>query len=125
MEDNQKILNGFGVDLFAGIPVKDYEASLAWYERLFGCQPSFLPNDKEAVWSIAERQWIYIIVDPANAGHSIHTILGNDLEKVITQISERGISFEKEEIPAEGVRKVMYYDPDGNEVGFGSASPEE
>jgi hypothetical protein len=32
--------------------------------------------------------------------------------------------FNKEETPAEGVRKVMYYDPDGNEIGIGRVPPE-
>lgn len=122
MENNQKVLNGFGVDSFAGIPVKDYKTSLAWYEQLFGCPPSFLPNDKEAVWAIAEHRWIYIIVEPERAGGSIHTIMGNDLEKVIADISKRSLEFDEEEKPAEGVRKVMYYDPDGNEIGLGSVS---
>jgi hypothetical protein len=31
--------------LFAGIPVSDYAAALAWYERLLGSPPSSFPND--------------------------------------------------------------------------------
>jgi hypothetical protein len=41
------------LDLFAGIPVTEYAAALPWYERFFGGQPSFLPNDIEAVWEMA------------------------------------------------------------------------
>lgn len=52
---SKSLLDGFGADLFAGIPVKDYKTALAWYERLFGCPPAFLPNDTEAVWVVAER----------------------------------------------------------------------
>lgn len=124
MDNSEKALQGFGVELFAGIPVKDYKISLAWYERLFGCPPSFLPNETEAVWQISEHQWVYIIVQPEHAGGSVNTILGGDLEKLINQISERGLEFDKEEKPAENVRKVMYFDPDGNEIGFGSAPSE-
>lgn len=43
------------LDLFAGIPVTDYAAARPWYERFFGGQPSFLPNDTEAVWQVAEQ----------------------------------------------------------------------
>jgi hypothetical protein len=32
------------VDLFAAIPLVDYERALAWYERLLGSGPSFVPN---------------------------------------------------------------------------------
>lgn len=121
MNESQKTLNGFGKDLFAGIPVKNYGTSVKWYERLFGCPPTFLPNETEAVWQVAEHQWVYIIVQPEKAGGSITTILGADLDKLIAEISERGLDFGKEEVPAENVRKVMYFDPDGNEIGFGSA----
>ena len=38
------------IDLFAGIPVRDYAAAVSWYEQLLGAAPSFLPNDTEAVW---------------------------------------------------------------------------
>jgi hypothetical protein len=37
------------IDLFGGIPVRDYEEAAAWYQRLFGSPPSFLPNEIEAV----------------------------------------------------------------------------
>ncbi|WP_369805009.1 VOC family protein [Pseudonocardia sp. MH-G8] len=37
------------LDLFAGIPVRDLAAACAWYERLLGSEPAFLPNDAEAV----------------------------------------------------------------------------
>lgn len=116
---NQKTpLNGFGTDIFAGIPVKDFRKSLEWYERLFGSPPSFSPNDVEAVWQISSNQWIYIIVSPGNAGHSIQNVMVTDLDKLISQIAERGIDYEKEERPADNARKVMYYDPDGNEIGL-------
>ena len=45
------------VDLFAGVPVRDYERATAWYERHVGAPPSFLPNDGEAVWEVAEHQF--------------------------------------------------------------------
>ena len=119
MADYPRILGGTGTDIFAGIPVSDFGAALDWYQRLFGARPSFFPNEVEAVWAIAEHRWIYIIVDAKRAGGAIQTIMSSDLEAVIEQISGRGLSFGQEEIPAEGVRKVMYYDPDGNEIGLG------
>lgn len=119
MAKDELALGGRGTELFSGIAVNDLQASLKWYERLLGAPPSFLPNDREAVWAIADRRWIYIIVEPARAGRSVLTIICDDLEGLVEDISMRGITFDKEEIPAENVRKVMYYDPDGNEVGLG------
>jgi hypothetical protein len=39
---------------------------------------------------------------------------------MISSQAERGLEFGDEERPADSVRKVMYYDPDGNEIGIGS-----
>jgi hypothetical protein len=48
------------VDLFAGIPIKDYAAALAWYQRSLGSPPSFEPTDTEAVWELAEHRSLSI-----------------------------------------------------------------
>jgi hypothetical protein len=119
MTDDQFILGGTGTEMFAGIPVSDFRTALDWYQRLFGAKPSFYPNEVEAVWAIAEHRWIYIIVDAKRAGGAIQTIMCSDLEGQIEQIARRGLTWSQEEIPGEGVRKVMYYDPDGNEIGLG------
>lgn len=119
MTETQFPLENKITELFAGVPVRDLQTSIEWYQRLLGMAPSFFPNESEAVWSLAEHRWLYIIVEPERAGRSIHTIICNDLEALIDQISSRGIDFASEERPLEGVRKVMYFDPDGNEIGLG------
>jgi catechol 2,3-dioxygenase-like lactoylglutathione lyase family enzyme len=119
MGNDDIALGGRGKELFSGFPVSNLEASLQWYERLLGCPPSFFPNDQEAVWAIADHRWLYIIVAPERAGGSVLTIICDDLEPLIGEINARGISYNLEEFPAKNVRKVMYYDPDGNEIGFG------
>lgn len=112
-------LNGRSGELFAGVPVSDFQRALTWYERLLGAPPAFFPNDVEAVWILAAHRWLYIIVDADKAGGAIQTIICDGLEELIEDIASRGIIFSKEERPAEGVRKVMYFDPDGNEIGLG------
>ncbi|MCT9083985.1 VOC family protein [Streptomyces fulvoviolaceus] len=108
-----------GVDLFAGIPVNDYAAALAWYEQLFGSSPVFFPNDKEAVWEIAEHRYVYIEHRPGRAGHALHTVFVGDLDDRVAAIADRGLKPTQRETYANGVRKVTYHDPDGNEIGFG------
>ena len=56
------------VDLFAGVPVSDYQRARAWYERLLGSEPAFLPNATEAVWMLAEHRYPYIDVLPERFG---------------------------------------------------------
>ncbi len=78
------------IDLFAGIPVRDYTAA-TWYERLLGAPPSFLPNDTEAVWELADHRYVYIVVRPEHAGHAVHTVFVGDFDARISQIAERGL----------------------------------
>jgi catechol 2,3-dioxygenase-like lactoylglutathione lyase family enzyme len=110
------------LDLFAGIPVSDYPAALTWYERLFGSPPAFFPNEIEAVWELAEHRYVYVELRPDHAGHAMHTLLVDDLDARVTQAADRGIEPAKRETYDNGVRKITYHDPDGNEIGFGGAA---
>ncbi len=109
------------LDLFAGIPVADYTAALAWYERLLGFPPSFFPTDTEAVWELAEHRYVYIVQQPEHAGHARHTLFVDDLDALVALIANRGLDPPARETYANGVRKITYRDRDGNEIGFGGA----
>ena len=109
------------IDLFAGIPVRDFTVATAWYERLLGGPPSFLPNDTEAVWELAGHRYVYIKVEPEHAGHAMHTLFVGDFDVRISQIAGRGLEPAEQETYANGVRKATFRDPDGNEIGFGGA----
>jgi catechol 2,3-dioxygenase-like lactoylglutathione lyase family enzyme len=112
------------VDLFAGLPVSDYQRALIWYERLLGSGPAFLPNAAEAVWELADHRYLYIEVLPERAGHAVQTVFVDDLAERVESILARGIEPASEETYENGVRKVIYRDPDGNEIGFGGAPTE-
>lgn len=107
------------LDFFAVNAVSDYQVALPWYERLLGFAPTFLATDTEAVWELAEHRYLVIEQRPEIAGHSIPTLFVDDLDAVIAQISARGIEPAKRETYENGVRKIIYLDPDGNEIGFG------
>ena len=117
------------VDLFAGIAVRPQPAALAWYERLFGSPPAFLPNDTEAVWELAEHRYVYVELLPERAGHAMHTAFVDDLDTRLAQAAARGLEPAKHETYSNGVRKAIYRDPDGNEFSFGggpeSAEPSD
>ena len=104
--------------LFAGVRVRDFRAARAWYERLLG-EPAFFPHATEAVWTPAENRSIYIVEHPEGAGSSVVTVFVDDLDAQVAAIAARGLEPDEWETYSGGVRKVLYYDPDGNEVGFG------
>jgi catechol 2,3-dioxygenase-like lactoylglutathione lyase family enzyme len=109
-----------GLYLFAGIPVSDFAAALGWYQRLLGSPPSFFPHDTEAVWELAEYRLLYIAQRPEHAGHALHTLMIGDLDATVAEIAERGLEPATRETYGDGVRKITYADPDGNEIGFGA-----
>ncbi|WP_430500092.1 VOC family protein [Micromonospora trifolii] len=109
------------IDLFAGIPVHNYGSAAAWYEQLLGTPPTFLPNDTEAVWELAEHRYVFIEVRPEHAGHALHTVFVDDFDARLAQIAKRGLEPAERETYDNGVRKAIFRDPDGNEIGFGGA----
>ncbi|HEY1176472.1 MAG TPA: VOC family protein [Phytomonospora sp.] len=109
------------LDLFAGIPVRDRETATAWYEKLLGTPPAFLPNDTEAVWQVGEHQYLYVEVLPDKAGNAFHTLFVGDFDERLAAIAGRGLEPDERETYDNGVRKAIFRDPDGNEIGLGGA----
>ena len=106
--------------LFAGLRVRDFQAARAWYERLLG-EPTFFPHATEAVWTVAENRSVYIVEHADGAGNSVVTILLDDLDAHVAASAARGLEPDENLTYSNGVRKAVYCDPDGNEVGFGGA----
>ncbi len=107
--------------LFAGLRVRDFQAARLWYERLLG-EPTFFPHATEAVWTLAENRSVYVVEDADGAGNSVVTIFLDDLDARVAEIAARGIEPDERETYSSGTRKVIYRDPDGNELGFGGAT---
>ena len=100
--------------------MRDYEAARPWYDRLFG-EPSFLPHATEAVWTLADQRSVYVVEHP-EAGHSVVTIFVDDLDSQLAALRARGLEPDESETYANGMRKVPFRDPDGNEVAFAGGS---
>jgi catechol 2,3-dioxygenase-like lactoylglutathione lyase family enzyme len=104
--------------LFAGLRVRDFHAARAWYDRLLG-EPTFFPHATEAVWTLAEDRSVYVVEDADGAGNSVVTVFVADLDARVAAIATRGLEPDERLTYSNGVRKVLYRDPDGNELGFG------
>lgn len=106
--------------LFAGLRVRDFDAARPWYEQLLG-DATFFPHATEAVWTLAEDRSVYVVEHADGAGKSVATIFVDDLDAHMAAIAARGLEPDEIETYSDGVRKAVYRDPDGNEVGFGGA----
>jgi hypothetical protein len=111
------------VDLFAGNRVSDFKTAKAWYERLLGAEPSFLPHATEAVWEVGEHRFLYIL-ESEGAGGGLHLLFVEDLDARVDDIASRGLEPDDREAYPGKARKVIYRDPDGNEIAFGGAFAE-
>jgi catechol 2,3-dioxygenase-like lactoylglutathione lyase family enzyme len=105
--------------VFAGVPVADYDAALAWYERLLGRPPDVIVKENEAMWQIAETGWIYVVGDIDRAGNALLTLLVDDLEDHVAEFAERGLATGAIDTVPGVVRKAVMIDPDGNMITFG------
>lgn len=107
------------MDLFARLAVTDLPRAIAWGEQLFGDVESFAPNDVEHVWTLGEHAYVYVELLPEHAGHSAVTLFLSDFEAFLAAAAGRGLRPDSEESYDNGVRKAVFIDPDGNEVGIG------
>lgn len=106
------------VGIFAGIAVNDFQLALDWYKRLLGAEPTFYPNDVEAVWQLAEDRYVYILQDTDRAGGAVSMIWVDDPVAEVARIADQGVApVDVEE--HDGVWKYVFHDADGNETGIG------
>ncbi len=102
--------------VFAGISVANRDAAAAWYTKLLGKPPDFLPHDGEAVWQLTPNASLYVVVDAERAGRSVATVVVDDLEAMVAQLAVQGITIGAiEEVVGAG-RRAVANDVDGNAI---------
>ena len=57
--------------LFAGVPARDFDASVDWYARLFGRAPDVVAHEHEVLWRVSDTGWMYV-------GNSVALIVVDD-----------------------------------------------
>jgi catechol 2,3-dioxygenase-like lactoylglutathione lyase family enzyme len=70
---------------------------------------------------LAEERSVYVVEQPPGAGHGVLTVWVDDLDARVAAIAARGLAAAEQEEYENGARKVIYRDPDGNEVAFAGA----
>lgn len=106
-------------DIFAGIPVDDFETACAWYEIFAGRPPDLTSRPGEGVWPIAGSGWIAVVADEARAGSALLTLIVDDLKDHVGALALRGIAPDSiQELPGIG-RTATIVDPAGNTITIG------
>jgi predicted enzyme related to lactoylglutathione lyase len=105
--------------VLAVVPVADFDAAHAWYERLFGRPADNLPMEGRLVeWRMTETAWVQITFDPDRAGSALLNFAVDDLDHQDADISRRGLALGTIETVNKGVRLSAIRDPDGNTITF-------
>ncbi|TYL55718.1 VOC family protein [Nocardioides sp. BGMRC 2183] len=108
-----------GLELFATVQVADSARAWEWYRRLLGADWSFRAHDDEVVWELAPHRWLVVVRNEASAGHSVVTVFVDDLDARVADAAGRGVEPDRWERYEGDVRKALFVDPDGNEIGLG------
>lgn len=111
-------------EVFAGMPVDDFDTALAWYRLFVNRAPDMTPKPGEAVWRLAGTGWIYVVADEARAGSAIVTLLVDDLEQHVGSLALRGIAPQSIETVPGVVRRATILDPAGNAITLGQSLSE-
>ena len=111
--------------LFAGIPVTDFKAAQAWYERFFARLADVVANPNEVMWRVTDHGWLYIVGDADHAGKSTVAIAVSDIENGTATLELRGVTTGPVEKQGNAGRKTIVLDPDGNSIAIIEVSGEE
>jgi catechol 2,3-dioxygenase-like lactoylglutathione lyase family enzyme len=103
---------------FIAVPVSDLETGRDFFERLLGRSVDIVPNEHEVMWRLADAAWLYVVVDPARAGHGLAALSVGDLDATLAELDTRGITPTSVEDVEDAARKATVLDPDGNSVAF-------
>ncbi len=102
--------------VFAGVPVRDFDAAHTWYSTFFGRPPDVMAHEREVMWRCADPAWLYVVHDEPRAGNALVALLVADLDAAVAEIAERGITGGQATREGDSARKVSFTDPDGNEI---------
>ena len=105
--------------VLAVVPVADFDAAHAWYERLFGRPADNLPMAGQLVeWRVTETGWVQVTLDTDRAGSGLLNFAVDDLDRDISDLVRRGLAPAAIETVSKGVRLCAIRDPDGNAITF-------
>jgi catechol 2,3-dioxygenase-like lactoylglutathione lyase family enzyme len=104
--------------VLAAVAVSDIEASIGWYERLFGRPVDHRPMKEAAEWRLAAGGGVQLVQDPMRAGGSMATLGIKGIDALVTELHQRHIEGHATP-PGDGpFRLLRLPDPDGNVLTF-------
>lgn len=100
------------------VPVADFDASLAWYERLLGRDADTKPMPGLADWHLTDTAWVQVFRDRERAGRTFLNLAVDDLAAHTAALAARGITLGEVTTTTADARLASVTDPDGNTITF-------
>ncbi|MGW1539117.1 VOC family protein [Streptomyces sp. NPDC002309] len=103
--------------VYAVIPVADFAAARAWYERLWGRPADRDPLSGLAEWEVTRGGAIQLLHEPDRAGSAMLTLAVEDVADEVRLVAERGLDLGAvQETSDARYRVAAANDPSGNVV---------
>ena len=103
-------------DVLSVMPVADYEASVGWYERLFGRLADNVPMPSCHEWQLTDSGWLQVIDDAEHAGSSMLTMAVDDIEEEASALAARSVAVVDVRDVNMALRLGTVVDPSGNAI---------
>jgi predicted enzyme related to lactoylglutathione lyase len=107
-------------NVLASVAVKDLEASVKWYEKVFGRPPDSTPIAEVAEWSFGRGGVLQVYQLPERAGRGSFTLAVTHIDREIEKLSRLGVDT-SQQASGKRTKTVMITDPDGNHIAFAEA----
>ncbi|MFC9910829.1 VOC family protein [Streptomyces sp. NPDC059862] len=105
-------------NVYAVMPVVDFEAARSWYERLWGRPADRNPMDGLAEWQVIQGGAMQLLRDPDRAGSAMLTVGVDDADGQAAAVAERGVDMGPVQDTPGGFRVAAISDPAGNVITF-------
>jgi len=99
----------------AGLAVEDVEASIDWYERLFGRPADARRMLELAEWKLRSGGWVQVFADADRAGASSVTFIVDDIGAELERLAGLEIKPVSKAI-GDFFKTAKLRDPDGNQI---------
>jgi catechol 2,3-dioxygenase-like lactoylglutathione lyase family enzyme len=104
--------------VLATVPVADFDASIAWYERLLGRPADARPMAGLADWHLTDSAWVQVYRNENQAGNTALNFAVDNLEKHSAELAGRGITLGPVTTTDKNAKLAPVADPSGNTITF-------
>jgi predicted enzyme related to lactoylglutathione lyase len=107
-------------NVLASVAVKDLQASVKWYERVFGRPPDSTPMAELAEWNFGGGGVLQVYQLPERAGRGSFTLAVTRIDQEIDKLRKLGVDT-SQQTSGKSMKTVMITDLDGNHIAFAEA----